>query len=242
MIGILLPVEYVGYYRSAYNIVGAIAGFVSIPAVLFPVFVQLEGKDLKRAFDRAFKYSAIISFPVVFGLMALSKELIKLVYGVEYLKAVPVLTVLSLLILRSSLGFWGVIFNAKEKPEYPVYVTFIAMIMNIVLNYFLILKWGIVGASIATIISNVFSWLSLAILSKRMFGIFFKVDHLVKPLSAGFVIFIILRILKFEDLLIEIIYVSICIGIYFLLLFALGEITLDDFEYLKNIFFSREEN
>jgi len=42
MIGMFLPAEEVGYYRASYNIVGAIAGLLSIPSVMFPVFVQLE--------------------------------------------------------------------------------------------------------------------------------------------------------------------------------------------------------
>lgn len=119
MIGMFLPAEDVGFYRAAYNIVGAISGLVSIPAVLFPVFVQLEGKDLKNAFNRAFKYSSILAFPIVFGLISMGKPLVEFVYGKEYLPAVDVLIVLSFLILRSSLGFWGVIFNAKGEARIP---------------------------------------------------------------------------------------------------------------------------
>ncbi|MCD6493690.1 MAG: oligosaccharide flippase family protein, partial [Archaeoglobaceae archaeon] len=46
MIGIFMPAEYVGYYRASYTVIGAVAGILSLPAVLFPVFVQLEGRDL----------------------------------------------------------------------------------------------------------------------------------------------------------------------------------------------------
>lgn len=235
MIGMFLPSEYVGFYRAAYNIVAAISALVSIPAVLFPVFVQLEGKDLKIAFNRAFKYASVMSIPIVFGLIALSRELVIVVYGKEYLPAVGVLTILSFLILRASLGFWGMVFNAKEKPEYPVYTIFMAMILNIALNYFMILRFGIIGAALSTLISNALSWIVMALLSKRFFGIFFEWDHLVKPMLAGFVVFLILKSLKFESLLIGVIYVAICVVVYFCILLVIRGVTIEDIRYLVRI-------
>ncbi len=235
MIGMFLPAEDVGYYRASYNIVGAISGLVSIPAVMFPVFVQLEGQDLKNAFNRAFKYSAILSFPVVFGLISLGEQLIGFVYGIDYLQAVPVLYVLSFLILRSALGFWGVIFNAKEKPEYPVYVSFFAMILNIVLNYFMILRWGIVGAGIATVVSNVFSWITLAYLSKIMFNVFPKMDHLIKPIISSLIMFYIISQFELENLVEGVSVVLLGAVIYFAVLFLVRGLTRDDFKYMKII-------
>ena len=235
MIGMFLPAEDVGYYRASYNIVGAISGLVSIPAVMFPVFVQLEGQDLKNAFNRAFKYSAILSFPVVFGLISLGEQLIGFVYGIDYLSAVPVLYVLSFLILRSALGFWGVIFNAKEKPEYPVYVSFFAMILNIVLNYFMILRWGIVGAGIATVVSNVFSWITLAYLSKIMFNVFPKVGHLIKPVISSLIMFYIISQFELSNLVEGVSVVLLGAVIYFAVLFLVRGLTRDDFKYMKII-------
>ena len=235
MIGMFLLAEDVGYYRTSYNIVGAITGLVSIPAVLFPVFVQLEGQDLRNAFNRAFKYSAILSFPIVFGLISLGKQLIKFVYGADYLPAVPVLYVLSFLILRSALGFWGVIFNAKEKPEYPVYVSFFAMLLNIVLNYFMILRWGIVGAGIATVVSNVFSWITLAYLSKIMFDVFPKVGYLVKPLASSLIMFYIISQFKLSNLVEGVSVVLLGAVIYFSVLFLFRGLTKEDFRYLRAI-------
>ena len=235
MIGILLPAESVGFYRAAYSIVNAIGGLVSIPVVLFPVFVQLEGKDLRNAFNRAFKYSSIIAFPIVFSLILIRKPLILLIYGKEYLPAVSVLAVLSFLILRSALGFWGVVFNAKERPEFPVYVTFIAMFMNIVLNYFMILRWRIVGAGIATIISNVFSWITLAYISKRLFGIFFKAEHVLKPLIASSVMCLFLSKLSSSSLLDCVIAIVIGFFVYLAVLIALKGLTREDFEYIQTV-------
>ncbi len=232
MIGIFLPAEDVGFYRAAYNIVGAISGFVSIPAVLFPVFVQLEGRDLRNAFNRAFKYSSTLAFPIVFGLIIVGKPLIEFVYGTDYLPAVNALDVLSFLILSSALGFWSVIFNAKEKPEYPVYVTFVAMLMNVVLNYIMILRWGIVGAGIATVMSNIFSWISLAYLSRKMFGISFSINDVFKPLISSIIMFTVLLKFKLSMLL------GVAVGalVYLAVLTVLKGLTREDIAYLRTVF------
>jgi O-antigen/teichoic acid export membrane protein len=235
MIGMFLPAEYVGYYRASYNIVGAISGLVSIPAVLFPVFVQLEGQDLKNAFNRAFKYSSILSFPIAFGLPIISEPLIKFVYGVEYLPAVSVMWFLSFLILRSALGFWGPIFNAKEKPEYPVYVSFVAMILNIVLNYFMILRFGIVGAALATVIANIISWAILGYFSKRMFEIFPKSEYIIKPLVASLLMCYLLSNFELCSLFEGIVAITVGAVIYLVALFAFRGLTKDDFEYVRVI-------
>jgi len=235
MIGIFLPAEEVGYYKAAYDIAGAIAGLVSIPAVLFPVFVQLEGKNLKNAFNRAFKYSSVLSFPVVFGLISLGEQLIGFAYGADYLKAVPVLYILSFLILGSALGFWGVMFNAKERPEYPVYVSFFAMILNIVLNYLMITRWGILGAGIATVISNAFSWAALAYLSRRVFGVFPEISHLAKPAASSLIMFYIISQFKPSSLIEGVLIVFLGAAVYFAVLFLLRGLKMDDLRYMRMI-------
>ena len=232
MIGMFLPAKDVGYYRAAYNIIGAIGGLVSIPSVLFPVFVQLEGQDLRNAFNRAFKYSAIVSVPIALGLPIISKPLIKFVYGIEYLPAVGVMWVLSILILRSALGFWGPIFNAKEKPEYPVYVSAVAMVLNIILNYVLILRMGIVGAAIATVISNVFSWTVLGYMSKQFFNVFPKLGDLLKPLAASLVMVVVISEIGLNNLLEGIFAIVFGVLIYFTVIFLVKGLTREDINYI----------
>ncbi len=235
MIGMFLPSKDVGFYRAAYNIVGAVSAIVSFPCVLFPVFVQLEGRDLNRAFNRVFKYSAILSIPLVFWIIVLSGKLIKFVYGIEYIQATPVLVILSILILRSSLGYWGAIFNAKEKPEYPVYITTTAMFINIVLNYILIIKIGIVGAAIATAVSNAFGWISLSIICKKMFDIFFNIRTLTKILLSGIISILPIKLFVLTNLVSGLAFISVSALIYLILIIVTGVLSKEDLEYLKQI-------
>lgn len=235
MIGAMLPSEDVGFYRAAYNIVGAVSGIVALPGVLFPVFVQLESEDLRSAFSRVFRYASIIAFPCTFGLMVIAEPLVKFVYGADYLQAAGVMVVLSILILRSALGFWGVLFNAKEMPEYPVYATFFGMILNVVLNYVFILRMGIVGAAIATVMSNAFVWFTLAFLSVKHFGVVVRASYILKPLTSAAVMTALLWYAGFGSLADAILKVLVGAGIYFLLLYVLRGFGREDVEYLRSV-------
>ncbi|MBC7115162.1 MAG: flippase [Archaeoglobi archaeon] len=232
MIGMFLPAEEVGYYRASYNIISAISGVVSIPSVLFPVFVHLEGRDLRNAFSRTFRYASILAIPSAFGLITIGEPLIRFVYGAEYLPSVRVLNILSFLIITSALGFWGILFNAKEKPEYPVYCSFFGMLVNIVLNYFLILRMGIEGAALATVISNAFVWSLLAHFSSRMFETRIDFRELFKILLSSVIMALILSALNFSSLpgaAAKIIFGAL---IYLTGIFLLGVLRKEDVDYL----------
>lgn len=182
MLGIFLPAEYVGFYRAAYNVVFAFIGMVSITFVLFPIFAQLEGLELENAFKRVFHYSSILVFPCSFGLIFMAEPVVKIVYGVDYLPSVLPMYILSVLIILSPLDFFGVLFNAKGKPEYPAKLIIISSIMNIILNYIFIIKIGMLGAAIATVISRSFNTIFLGILSRRVLYIQPNPDSIYKPL------------------------------------------------------------
>ncbi|AKG91241.1 Membrane protein involved in the export of O-antigen and teichoic acid [Geoglobus ahangari] len=232
MIGTFLPAEYVGYYRASYTIIGAVAGILSLPVVLFPVFVQLGRDDLKNAFNRVFKYSAMIAVPASFGLPAISKEIVLAIYGPEYLSAVPVFWILSFLILRSAVGFWGVIFNAKEMPEYPVKVILLGMALNILLNYLMIPKFGIIGAAIATIASNMVVWCILAYLSKIHFDVFFTPSHLLKPIVASLVMVAFLVTFSPTSIVEGVLMILIGVAVYFVTLYIIKGVKKEDLKYL----------
>jgi len=241
MIGMFLPAEFVGFYRAAYTIVGAISGLISVAAVVFPVFVQLEGKDLQRAFSRAFKYTSVLVFPAVFGLILLSDRLVTFVYGREYLISAPVLNVLSFLILNRIFVLYNQVFSAKEMPEYPVYVTVFATLTNVVLNYFLILSLGIMGAALATLISNAISWIALTFLSSKKLGVSSSFDHVAKPLVAASLMFAVMRNFEPNSVAEGLLFVLFAAAIYFATLFAIKGLTREDVNYIKKILKSFSE-
>ncbi|MBT3395004.1 flippase [archaeon] len=230
MIGALLPSIEVGFYKAAQAIVFSVAALLSVTGVLLPVFTQLDEEKLKTMFQKTFHYSAMVSIPAAFGLIFISKQFIEIIYGIEYLPAAIVLIPLSLLVIVQATGsFFSNIFAAKEKLKWPAIIMIIATILNITLNYSMILAYGILGAAIATVISSYFNAISLGILARKKIGIKIQFNSILKPMVAttvmvGFLIWFNGYFgLIFPLSIIEIILATI---IYFITLFLIKGIKL----------------
>ncbi len=181
MIGYFLTTTDVGYYRAAFTIVFAIVGLITMGDILLPVFTQLEGADLNNALNRLARYSSAIAFPAAFALAFLSEYVVIAVYGQEYLAAAQAMTILSFALIPASFNYLGAVFTAKEIPKYPAYITTASMLLNVVLNYFLINAMGISGAALATLISRVFSIVLVICLLYRVLCLRVPVRVSAKP-------------------------------------------------------------
>jgi len=236
MLGILLTTEDVGFYTAAFNMVFAFMGLISATTVLFPVFTQLEGDELKNAFEKTFKYLSMFAFPCAFGLMFMANPVIKVVYGEEYLAAVTPFYVLCLLILIAPLNFFSTLFESKEKPKYPALVVVIASGLNVVLNYIFILKFGMIGAAIATLIARYFNNITLALLSKRILNIFPSSHVVYKPLFSSFAMSVFLYFMPDPATILDgVIEIISAAAIYISTMFLIKGIDKEDIKYFSAI-------
>lgn len=230
MIGYFLKAEDVAYYRAGFSIVTAIISLISVPAVLLPVFVKLEGEDLNRAFLRAFRYSSVLCIPSAFGLMLISENLLIFAYGEEYLPGLFAMQVLCILLISPVFAIYGSIFSSKERPELYFYPLLFSMVLNVVLNYLMIPLFGIVGAGIATIISHMASWVIFIYIGMKKFRLLPKAEYMVKPLFCAILMFLLAR--NFHSMLLII---PISILIYLLSLLAIKGITREDIEFIRKV-------
>jgi len=236
MLGIFLPAEYAGYYKAATNIIFGIAGLTGIAGVLFPVFTQLEGESLENAFKKVFRYASILSFPFAVSLAYFSPQVISVIYGVKYLPASLPLLVLSPLIIFNTANFFGVLFGAKEKPEYSTAISIASMAMNVLLNYILILRFGMIGAAMATTISRFFNILASGIIAWRKLNISPQTSSIYKPAFASIAMFLLLKTLPNpETLFFGLFELCLAIVFYFTLMFLIKGIEFEDLRYAKAI-------
>lgn len=230
MLGYFLEAEDVAFYRAGFSIISAIAGFISIPTVLLPVFVKLEGEDLSKAFLRAFKYSSALCIPSAFGAIAIAKNLLLFAYGIDYIQGLDAMQILSLLLISPAFGIYGAVFSSKEKPELNFYPLTISMVLNVILNWILIPIYGIEGAAIATVFSNVVFWSLLAIICAREFAIIPKLEFIAKPLFCAVVMLFVA--MNFDSMLLI---VPISILVYSLLMFLVKGVTKEDVEFIRAV-------
>lgn len=249
MLGFFVSFSYLGYYRIAFSLVfGVIGLFTYLGVVLMPFFTSLENKRLKRAFNKSVRFILIFSIPSAFGILALGKYFIRLLYGYEYLQAqYPFYALSFLLIIWIPTTLLMTLFFSKGKIKEILKIKIFALTLNVILNfvliYFLILiseLWAVIGASIATLLSWIFIFVSIDIISRKKLNISLEKIIFVKPIISGIIMFLSLYLLnKFiiKDMTLVLGILEIIFGalIYLIALYLVKGITKDDVDTLKKL-------
>jgi len=157
MLGHLSTKEEVGYFSAAWNIAYALPLIiVSICAALFPKVSKMSSKEeLKTYVNKLLSFSPLI-IPIMIGAIFLSRWVIWLIYGREYLPCVGPLQILVigysliLLIVPMSLVLYSL-----DKAWAIAMVNFLELASHGVANYFLIPSHGASGAAISNLIVKI---------------------------------------------------------------------------------------
>jgi O-antigen/teichoic acid export membrane protein len=159
MIKEMLDSEAVGNYAVAVRL-SEIWYFIPmvITLSLFPAIVnakkiseELYYKRLQKLYDLMVWIAISIAIPITF----LSDWIVNLLYGIQYSESADVLKVHIwagvFVFLGVASGKW---FLSENLQKLAFYRTLFGAIINIILNFIMIPKYGIIGASIATLISQ----------------------------------------------------------------------------------------
>ena len=155
MLSALCPISEVGYYRVAQLTVSAILSLLPIAAVSLPTLSRAAVRgELKRKFLMLILLSVLVSALSILLFSAVGPYLILWFFSSQYAPSIPIFRILLFLIPSSfvySLSIQALVAAGREKEQvvYPL----IAGALNIILNYALILRFGVIGAAIATVVS-----------------------------------------------------------------------------------------
>ncbi len=160
IIQLLIGSDDLGRYAAAYNLCNIINGVIalSVAMAVRPMYLRLwaeEGKERTRQFiEMSTKYYWMASMPIVFGLSAISEDLISLLASSKYVEgAVIVPYVMSgFAIYGSAVIIAAGIFIYKQSMKLMIFVL-ASVLLNVSLNFALIPLFGIKGAAIATLVS-----------------------------------------------------------------------------------------
>jgi O-antigen/teichoic acid export membrane protein len=188
MLGWFRSAKDLGFYAAAYKPVQLSWVFPTLLAgSFFPILSRLANKDNERfriVFEKAMAAVLLVALPLVAGGLILSHDIIRIIFGVDYLPAVPVFQILLLTVLLVFPG--SLIGNANfcyDKQKKLINYFLLGGIGNVVFNFLLIPVWGTIGSAISTIItqivSNGFSWWKM-----KQINNFYVLRHLTKIIPA----------------------------------------------------------
>lgn len=149
-----------GLYNSAYKVISVFTAFYVIyQYVIFPLMSKLYTEDtnmLKISFEQSFKYSLLILLPIIIGVYFYSPYIINLIYTSDFALAyVPMQILIWTVVFLFINGVATSLLNSIGKEYDVTKIYIVAAIFNIVVNYILIPKYTYIGASIATVLSEI---------------------------------------------------------------------------------------
>lgn len=158
LIGRFLGAQNLGYYTLAYNIMlyplQNISGVIG--RVMFPVFSQIQNDDalFRSAYLKVASAIALITFPMMLGLMALSKQLVLTVFGSQWVPVILLLMILAPVGLVQSIGTTvGTIYQAKGRTDW-MFRWGIAAGILVMVAFVIGMQWGIVGVAAAYAVAS----------------------------------------------------------------------------------------
>lgn len=162
MLGQMLSETAVGYYTAATKI-SSMWSFVVMALInsARPVIISSQNKG-KEVYVKQNKrlYAAVIWIGIAAGLgiTILSKPIIYILYGIEYMPSVSSLQISAWYAMFSMLGSArGIWIVCEDKAKYVKYYLGIGAVVNVILNYVLIPLYGPGGAAAATLITQIFT-------------------------------------------------------------------------------------
>lgn len=171
-----------GLYTAGYNLATHITEAIIYPInyAMTPVYMSILVKrgeaETKVFFTKMFRYFLLVLLPMVFGSIAVGKDLISILASKKYLESY---TVLSYVLIGQAVYACTIILNSGLFINKKTHVLNNIMIttcgINILLNIALIPRFGIVGAAQATLISYVLYAIVVVFYSFREFS--FRIDY-----------------------------------------------------------------
>ncbi len=162
MLGWLKGAEDVGYYSSAQKIIFTLYVLPSlIGTAAFPSLTRLANKNkegFRELLEKSLKIAFLIAIPITIGGLIIGYELMDIFFGNEYLAASTTFKILLLsLVLAYPTTILGNALLAYDQEKQFLKYAGVAAIGNVVLNSILIPFWGIEGAAIATVVTQIIS-------------------------------------------------------------------------------------
>ncbi|MGL5051362.1 MAG: flippase [Fusobacteriaceae bacterium] len=250
MLGAMKDELSVGYYSVAIKMSKIIIPLVgSLGIVLSPRIIENIKNNNKiliyKDMNLYLSFILFITFPATFLMGLLAKEMIVMLSGENYIISVlPMRVMLPIVIFISISGFVASQVLIPTNNEKKVLkVSIMGLISNLSLNLFLIPKYGMLGAGIATVISEFLVSIFRITELKKIFPDYEILDkekriYIMSSIVAFVVSIIFKKYVEIENIYLSFILISCIYGIIYIgiLIFKKEYFIVQGIQFIKNKF------
>ncbi|ANZ59899.1 flippase [Secundilactobacillus paracollinoides] len=198
MLGSMTSVQAAGYFDQSDKMVKMVLAIVTATGtVMLPhvanAFANGEHEKTKRYLSKSFSFVTAMSVPMTFGLMAVAHKFVPLFFTARFLSVTPIMTIEAIVILliawSNAIGTQYLL-PTKQTKAYTTSVI-VGAIVNLIMNIPLIILWGAIGASMATVLSEASVTLSQLVAIKKQVDFKALFTDTFKYLLAGVLMFVV---------------------------------------------------
>jgi O-antigen/teichoic acid export membrane protein len=230
--------QVVGWYNAAYGLIFTISSLISgFKDALVPTLSRayISSPDLvERWYFRTVRVLILISLPIVIGGMLIAFPLIHFLFTDEYLPSALALQILIWDIpFMMFAAFCGNMTTIIKFEKYAARIYTLNAILNIVLNLILIPRYGMIAASIVTVVTDIFSAIQFYILLHKELRLPKLSDVILRTLLASGIMGLLVWGLGQQQL-----FLMIAVGVlsYLFLVVGLRILDRDELAFIQRVF------
>ncbi len=221
----IIDISYVAIYVTNYSVVSTLFTMINtgvsrgtVPTI-YSVFSRGEEEKAYSLVGQLVKYYLIIIVPLVFGILAISKQLSTFLFAPEYAEAHRVMFFVGVALTFSFLTECSnKAFELHKNTKYIFIFSLIGGLTNLILNLIFVPKYGYMVAAYTTCIGFMVYFSLSKINSVKIIQWNLGLKFYVTVISTAFLMFSIVEILKISfgtSLINMIIYIIIAVIFYF---------------------------
>lgn len=245
--GILRDDYLTGIYNGALT-VGRIPYYIfyALTVVLLPTISKSVSennhKKTSQIIGNSLRLMLILLAPSIILMAYFSKPIIKIFYSAKYLAAAEPMAV-----LVYGVGFLTIFYvmsfvmNGAGKTKIPMLISIVGLVLNSILNYFFILKFGLMGSAWATTISSFLAMLLMVYFLYKEFKVVISIRSLMRVFLASGALYLASRAFPNENYYF-IIWSAILLVFYFIFLYTLREVKKEDLNFFKSLIIKKKNH
>jgi O-antigen/teichoic acid export membrane protein len=198
----------VGLYSAAYRFLDAVILLAStLGGPFYPRLSNMIERDLdgvRDILENTWKPMLALGLPIAIGTFFVAQPLIVVLFGREFMDAAPLLQILiwgSLPILLINIPSHAL--NAANRVWTLAGIFGLNALINVLINFALIPRWGAVGASIATVLCEWLALVFVTLLVRREFKVSFSLEGIWRYFLAAAGMAVVLGLTSEAGLVIE---------------------------------------
>jgi len=203
VIGLFLGPVAVGYYYLAFRLTRTLVELTGsvVQKVSFSFFSRLQDdpETGRKAFLRIIEHISFLASPLFLGLAVIAPELTRVLFGKQWLTAVPLMRVLALIGLLQSLYYinTGVLLG-YGKARWRFFIDILNAIINLIV-FFVAVHWGLFAVALGYVLRGyLIAPIPLLAVNKLLRSTIFQyIKRIASPVIAG--VIMVLSIIAIQN-------------------------------------------